>query len=142
VYETVRKQQYDIYRMPVTPDLRPDGAEELLIGTQDVERAPQFLPNGDLAYLKSFRDGKRNPVLYRVSKGLAEEALTPETLRVLAYTFSPNNDLLILSAYELGRQPNQARAVLYQIKLRTAGSVPELLYKDPVGNVGSPSIVP
>jgi hypothetical protein len=143
VYETIRKQQYDLYRMPITRDLEPAGQEESLVATPDVERAPQYFSNGDLAYLRSARDGKRPPVVVRTGPpGTPDQVLTPDSLRVLEFAITPDNEALIVAAPELGRPPSQARAMLYRISLRSAGSPPEPLYKDPVGGVGSPSTVP
>jgi hypothetical protein len=143
VYESLRKQSYDLYRLPITRDLEPAGPEESLVATPDVERTPQFFSNGDLAYIRSSRDGKRPPVVVRTGRpGVPDEVLTPDTLRVLEFSITPDDQALIVAAPELGRPPSQARAVLYRVSLRSAGSPPEPLYKDPVGGVGSPSTVP
>jgi hypothetical protein len=143
-YETMRKNQYDIFALRAQGDTIAAGTrEQPLVASPDNERSPQFLPTGDLAFIREEVGGKRNRSIMRLIAGsqVAQAITTPEYF-VRDFAVSPDGLTLVFSAPPPGERTN-TRNRLYIVDLRQAGvAAPTVLYAPLSGNIGTPVFVP
>jgi hypothetical protein len=142
-YETLRKQQYDIAALRLQGDSVSPGTTEILLqASPDNERAPQYFPSGDLAYIKEEITGKRNRTLMRqIAGSQVTQALTQPEYYVQDYAISPDGQSVVFVAPPPGERTAKHR--LYLIDLRQAGVLtPTILYAAVSGGVGTPAFVP
>jgi hypothetical protein len=145
-YETLRNEQYDVVGIHVDSTLnRISRTEEPLLVSQDDERSPRYFPNGDLAFIKQERQGKRLRSLYRKVAGTSlTPVLTPPELYIRDFAISPDGQQVLVTAAPSAKQKASDPVQLYIVDPRSGGAttIPVLLYTAPEGSVATPVFVP